>query len=114
MKHIREEEMGAVRATQMFIASSQFLALSLPSFICIATFGTYVAMTDVEDSYNHLTPARAFTSLALLSLLANPLAKASKIVSAVLEMMVRSTDYLRSFFQIIICSSSQDICRTPE
>jgi hypothetical protein len=43
----RKDEIGAIFKTQMMGAVAQFLTLSLPSLVCIASFATFTAIEGI-------------------------------------------------------------------
>ena len=83
---LRATEIHAIRATQLCSCATQFLAQALPTFVAVATFAVYTSTGEAD-----LTPARAFSSLALLGLLSTPLAQIPTILTSVIGGRVSAT-----------------------
>lgn len=83
MAALRSLEVDSIRSTQLTSAVLQFLVISLPSLVCVATFGVFTVVFN-----GVVTPSRAFTSLALLGLLSAPLSQFPTILSSLLGMLV--------------------------
>eukprot|EP00615_Pteridomonas_danica_P016667 CAMPEP_0114389062 /NCGR_PEP_ID=MMETSP0102-20121206/8404_1 /TAXON_ID=38822 ORGANISM="Pteridomonas danica, Strain PT" /NCGR_SAMPLE_ID=MMETSP0102 /ASSEMBLY_ACC=CAM_ASM_000212 /LENGTH=1694 /DNA_ID=CAMNT_0001546829 /DNA_START=606 /DNA_END=5690 /DNA_ORIENTATION=+ len=90
----RKEEVSAIFRTQMMGAIAQFLTLSLPSLVCIASFATFTALR----GSGALTPERAFTSLALLGLLSSALGQIPSVLTSLIGMQV-SGERIESFLR---------------
>ena len=87
---MRDEEVAAIRRTQLLGALAQFLVISLPSFVCVGTFVAFatVGTRTGGGGGGRLTAARVFTSLALLGLLSSPLARIPTILTSIIGMLV--------------------------
>ncbi|CAH9078741.1 unnamed protein product [Cuscuta epithymum] len=76
---VRNEELDWFRQAQMLGALNTFILNSIPVFVIVISFGMYTLLG------GELTPARAFTSLSLFSVLRFPLFMLPNIITQVVN-----------------------------
>nr|GMD83307.1 ABC transporter C family member 2-like [Ipomoea batatas] len=76
---VRNEELNWFRQAQMLGALNMFLLNSIPVFVIVISFGVFTLLG------GDLTPARAFTSLSLFSVLRFPLFMLPNIITQVVN-----------------------------
>ena len=83
----RKTELTMVMRTQLCGAASQFLTLSVPAVVSVATFTVF---TKVQKG--DLDAARAFTSLALFGLLAQALSQIPNVIQVtIINFLIQSS-----------------------
>ncbi|WJX30575.1 Multidrug resistance-associated protein 9 [Trifolium repens] len=77
IQSIRHEELSWFRKSQLLYALNRFMLNSIPVLVTVTSFGMFTLLG------GELTPARAFTSLSLFSVLRFPLNMLPKLLSQV-------------------------------
>ena len=95
--NIRTKELGVLWKSFVLSAFNTFLLTSIPAIVAVSTFAVYIAFIDTKGE--GLTPAKAFTSLTLFSVLRFPLFQLPLLVNQLINASVsvnRMQEFLRS------------------
>ncbi|KAG0258860.1 Canalicular multispecific organic anion transporter 2 [Actinomortierella ambigua] len=95
--HLRKAELDTLAAIGRVQAITSIIFISSSLIICMVTLSVYALIGGPDFTPGQLTPKIAFVSMALFSLLRNPVANLSDALSTTIAVLV-STRRLRDYF----------------
>ncbi|EZG83063.1 putative multidrug resistance-associated protein 1 [Gregarina niphandrodes] len=100
---IRRKELNALLKTQLNLLLARFVLALIPVLVAVVSFGFYVVVLAQP-----LTPAVAFTSLALFNKLRGPLMQLPNVIMSLAETMV-SVNRVQDFLNLPELPKKQDL-----